>query len=230
MTKLFTPDVIKRIFLLAVILFLSFYGNSMAAGKMCKNLKKVNNLDELLYQIYVNLDRDCLFTMPPTKLEKAWGIKILSEEHLQPGQTMSKLRNNVDFKGKPYRTEADAFYIRASRRKNRTIMFHIYITEAYDKAHATLFPEGNFPRLIPEPTKTLIEFGCDPTPRLRSKDGKYRPPPEPPSPKNPGVYCGNCSYEWFNSNKTRMIHMMSGSTNAIGYILVIDKIQFEERR
>ncbi|MDL2259637.1 hypothetical protein LJB99_02010 [Deltaproteobacteria bacterium OttesenSCG-928-K17] len=30
----------------------------------CKGLKPFNNLDELLYQFHINLDSDCLFTMP----------------------------------------------------------------------------------------------------------------------------------------------------------------------
>ena len=146
------------------------------------NLKKVNNLDELLYQIYTNLDNDCLFTMPLAELKGAWGIKILSRERLKPGQKAFELRDSVDFRGKPYHSDADAFYIAAFRIENRTRDFTIYVTDAYYQAHSTLFPEGNYPRLIPEPIKKLLDTPPhdDIFPTLYSKDGKEIPIPEEP--------------------------------------------------
>lgn len=52
---------------IAVALFLCLPRNAAAEGKMCTNLKEIHNLDELLYQFYINLDSDCLFTMPGIK-------------------------------------------------------------------------------------------------------------------------------------------------------------------
>ena len=53
-----------------------------AATAPCKGLKPYNNLDELLYQFYINLDSDCLFKMPVAELEKTWDIKILSRDRV----------------------------------------------------------------------------------------------------------------------------------------------------
>ena len=216
MNKLFLSEIIKKTFLRMAILFSLLGGSAMAEGKMCADLKKVNNLDEMLYQFYVNLDSDCLFTMPMSELEKAWGIKIMSLERLQPGQTVTELRDSVDFRGKPYHSEADAFYIQASRFENRTKSFVIYITEAYYQAHATLFPEGNYPRLLPEPIKKRLD---------RPPHGYISPDDEPlPFPKTPGVYNRYYFYYWLNSDKTNIIRLIPGPANSLYSISVIGKI------
>ena len=209
-------NVIKKtfLFLFAAILFLLPCANAMAEDKMCADLKKINNLDEMLYQFYVNLDSDCLFTMPLAELEEAWGIKILSQERLQPGQKFFELWESADFSGKPYHSEADAFFIVASRIENKTEYFRIYITEAYDEAHATLFPEGNYPRLIPEPIKKLM---VPPPHRHVSPNNKPR------FPKKTGVYNRDYSYHWSSPDKTRIISITPGLTNSVRSIIVFGK-------
>lgn len=42
----------------------------------CKNLGKVTDIDDLLYQMHSNIDNQCLFEIPPTKLEEIWGIPV----------------------------------------------------------------------------------------------------------------------------------------------------------
>lgn len=42
----------------------------------CQNLKKIKDIDDLLYQMHSNLDGDCLFKIPSKKLAKIWGIPI----------------------------------------------------------------------------------------------------------------------------------------------------------
>ena len=231
MSKLFLSEIIKKTFLLATTLFFLPCGNTMAEEKMCTDLKKVNNLDEMLYQFYVNLDSGCLFTMPLVELEKAWGIKILSEERLQPGQTLfayPELRNSVDFRGKPYHSEGDAFYVEADRRNNRTSEFVIYITEAYYRAHATLFPEGNYPKLLPEPVKKshlqppiydnwLIEPIKKPDPGQPVHDNYPR------SPAVRGKW-GNYIYDWLNADRTHMIHLIPYPSGTVSRIHVYGEI------
>ena len=43
----------------------------------CKNLGKVGDLDDLLFQMYSNLDSHCLFEMPVGELERIWGIPVV---------------------------------------------------------------------------------------------------------------------------------------------------------
>ena len=124
------------------------------ASTPCNGLKPFNNLDELLYQFYINLDSDCLFEMPVSKLEKIWDIKILSKERAQ-GYEYSELRMSAEFANKPYKSEKDAFYVKVVKGQNpekpNSLQFWIVITKEYSKEHATLFPDGKFPKLLPKP-------------------------------------------------------------------------------
>ena len=216
MSKRFISGVIKKTFLLVATLFSLLGGSAMAEEKMCADLKKVNNLDEMLYQFYVNLDSDCLFTMPLAELEKAWGIKIMSRDRLQTNQKLFELRSSADFRGKPYHSEADAFFVEAYRKDSITLTFTIYMTKAYDKAHATLFPEGNYPRLLPEPIK-----------KINRNPPSYRPLPlddVPHLPKNPGKYRSDYLYFWLNADRTHVINISPGPTPSVGGISVYYEI------
>ena len=199
--------------LVALLIWLP--GNSIAQDNMCRNLQRVNNLDEMLYQFYSNLDSDCLFTMPLADLEEAWGIKILSLERLQPGQELFELANSIDFEGKPYHSEIDAFYVQAFSSGNKTVGFSIFITTSYDQAHSTLFPDGNFPRLIPEPSQKLLmaTHHVD----LYSGEELSRPP------QNPGVYSSEIYYYWLNTDKTRMISISPGLDRSVKSIHIFNE-------
>lgn len=50
---------------------------------LCKNLHKVVDIDDLLKQMYDNIDSDCLFKMPTNELETIWGIKIFDNPSTQ---------------------------------------------------------------------------------------------------------------------------------------------------
>ncbi|MDR2945795.1 MAG: hypothetical protein LBV79_03510 [Candidatus Adiutrix sp.] len=82
---------------------------SAAQTAPCKGLKPYNNIDELLYQFYINLDSECIFEMPLEELEKIWGVKILDSERAKPHNYYPL--SETDFGNKPYRSEKDAFYI-----------------------------------------------------------------------------------------------------------------------
>ena len=46
-------------------------------NQTCKNLAKIKGIDDLLFQMYSNLDSYCLFEMPAGELERIWGIPVL---------------------------------------------------------------------------------------------------------------------------------------------------------
>lgn len=209
-------------FVLGIVttLFCLLPATSMAEENMCTGLKKVNNVDELLYQMYINLDSDCLFTMPLEELEEIWGFKILSRGCLQPGRSSLELWNSTDFKGKPYYSEADAFFVEAHCKNNRTMQFVIVITEAYFEAHATLFPEGNYPRLLHEPIEKLrtppIHYDV-----LRSD---VSPAASPRYPQNPGKYNGEYIYFWLNTDRKHMIYLPAGPGGSVTRIVTYSEI------
>ena len=174
--------------------------NPEIATVPCKGLKPYNNLDELLYQFYINLESDCLFEMPVEELEKVWGIKILSDKRVQ-GEAHYKLRMSADFKNKPYKSEKDAFFVavqRPFRSKSDENVFYLIITKEYYEKHATLFPDGNFPKMLPAPfavaRSTFPSFGMAPDPPVRPYIGQ--------------INMGRYTYYWASSDLTREIALI----------------------
>ena len=185
------------VILMTVLLLCSFPLIFNRGEAICKDLKPYKNIDELLYQFYVNIDSDCLFEMPVAELEKIWDTKILSEERVGSNDRYS-LRMSSDFKNKPYRSEKDAFFIEIERSTyDNDKFFRVIITEEYYRKYATLFPDGNFPTLIPFPDKSKVNvlpilplFGQD-KPHLPRKTGGYR--------------LQNFIYYWLSADQTRKI-------------------------
>lgn len=73
-----------KIVLLAAIFL--FFANPVLAinenvlepqSTVCIGLKSFKNMEELVYQIYTNLDTDCLFKMEPRELADIWQIPII---------------------------------------------------------------------------------------------------------------------------------------------------------
>ena len=128
----------------------------------CKGLKPFNNIDELLYQFYINMESDCLFEMPVEELEKVWGINILYrkgglsiEESIKESKERRELEKGPDFRGKPYLSAKDAFYVRVSRNhkdKKKVTSFFMEMTLYYDEHYGSLFPPDSPPQLLPPPS------------------------------------------------------------------------------
>ncbi|MDL2260250.1 hypothetical protein LJB99_05185 [Deltaproteobacteria bacterium OttesenSCG-928-K17] len=121
----------------------------------CKGLKPYNNVDELLYQFYINLDSDCLFEMPVDELEKVWDTKILYQKEGMSPEEYKELRNGPDFRNKPYSSSKDAFYVEVSKEykgKNSTTEFYINMTACYAALYnGSLFSPNEPPQLLPLP-------------------------------------------------------------------------------
>lgn len=122
------------------------------APSICVGLKPYNSLNELLYQLYINLNSECLFKMPVAELEKKWDTKILSDERIHPGQAYFQVADSADFGGKSYRSARDAFYVeRKIDTRTGGIKFNIIITEDYRKISCTLFQNNKSPKNLPFP-------------------------------------------------------------------------------
>ena len=124
----------------------------------CKGLKPFNNIDELLYQFYINMESDCLFEMSVEELEKVWGIKILDQKDGPPTQEYYDLIKGADFRGKPYLSAQDAFYVRISRKhkdEKKVSGFFIQMTDYYFERYGSLFPPDSPPQLLPPPLEDL---------------------------------------------------------------------------
>jgi len=207
--RTYQQRLLRLIARIALVMLLSV--NAIAQDKGCTDLKKVNNLDELLYQFYVNLDSDCLFTMPISELEEIWGFKILSDERYKTGRESYEARMGPEFDGKPYHSEADAFYVKASRRDGKTDRFYVLITEEYYQTHATLFPEGNYPRLLPPPAKKYDTEGLP-------HRGGGQSLIDLPRPSNRGEYKKEYIYFWMSTDRTRQMELTPGTWGSVTMI------------
>jgi len=216
----------KTILVITILLICSVTGiavaeeNPAAAGDPktapCQGLKPFNNLDELLYQFYINFDSECLFEMPVEELEKVWGIKILFGDRAKPGK-FSQIRDTADFLYKPYASEKDAFYVEIGRTyKGIRGNIIIRITDEYYKRHVTLFPDGSYPKLVPGPL-----VGTSP------RAYNLTLPDNLPHPKLRGIYWFEIdSYCWFSSDKKRQI-CLEGYDNAVTAIEMIWKFNLD---
>lgn len=54
----------------------SLFDSLPFSSQSCKGLHKVTDVDDLVQQMYANIDSTCLFDMPSSELEKVWGIKV----------------------------------------------------------------------------------------------------------------------------------------------------------
>ena len=199
------------VMLIAVLLLCSFLFINYRGVVMCRELKPVNNLDELLYQFYVNLDSDCLFQIPTAQLERIWDIKILDRDRLKPGQSLLQLLETPDYSKKPYSSEKDAFYVERINRGD-SIMFRIAITNAYSKKHVTLFPDGSFPKLLPRPMEKFEDK------EIYTSYFDFKPVR---TPKNIGVYSqiDPIVFFWVNTDKASVIELR-GSSGSVREITV----------
>jgi len=167
----------------------------------CKGLKPFNNLDELLYQFYINLDSDCLFKMPVAELEKVWKTKIASYKRSNSTATKVVASLNEDFWGKPYKIERDIFFIEAVLDDElNTESFIIKKTREYEaKEDTLLLNDYDYPEGFSKPQKTY--YSGRNVPMIvgqRFPDSR------------PGKYRDNTfhMYYWVNSKQTRMIRLL----------------------
>lgn len=169
----------------------------------CQGLRPFNNLDDLLYQFYLNLESDCLFEMSVAELEKAWETKILSVERLDFKQEAYQLRNGEVFFNKPYMSPKDAFYIEIEPDWGFNKRFAIKITKEYAAKHSSLYPGQKLPELLPEPIITISPQLMGTAPRTIEELVVKKPSP--------------FQYTWYNSDKTRQISF----TDSYGVSLII---------
>lgn len=91
----------KKFILFSMLLFSSTFALADSKAKTttptnhhCQNLSKIQDSDDLLYQMYSNIDSQCLFKMDTQALEKIWGIPILdfSQTQTDDGLDLVRLR------------------------------------------------------------------------------------------------------------------------------------------
>ena len=176
----------------------------------CKGLKPVNNLDELLYQFYINLDSDCLFEMSTEELEKIWDIEIYSQ---------GKYRLNSDYRQKSYGPEKDALIVGVYQSKGKNVRFKVNMTENYMSAHHTIFPDGEWPKLLPKPLRKYTDTKVG----IFSVSRASTPVKIKPEYQGKYAYIDKYDYYWLNTDKTRMM-ILVGSESSVTSVSIFNSV------
>ena len=118
----------------------------------CENLHTVTDINDLLLQMYENLDSHCLFQLPRDDLEKKWGIKVFGGSRYSNEPESKSRVDGPYFRGKPYRNPADAIFVsKLDATSARAAYFQIEPTNAFLNSGGTFFPSGRFPQGLPRP-------------------------------------------------------------------------------
>ena len=182
----------------------------------CKNLGKVGDLDDLLFQMYSNLDSHCLFEMPVGELERIWGIPVY--DYTLPTDTASEevnRRNSEEIDGYTLKRQADQDkykrlhweviksnnYDPDNEGEIKNVVFEIFSAKDYG-----VFMQGKYPKFLPPPIikEPESEYFMDP-PYVDHELEGYTPPTEferngflPPSDT---VYKQDTEYFWLNPGR-----------------------------
>lgn len=159
----------------------------------CQNLGKVNDIDDLLFQFYSNIDNQCLFEMPTEELEKIWGIRIVNYDV----NSSSEEKNNSNIELQRIKKMEDGFFIRKVNYEQNIPAFDIYMTEKYrnkNKGWGGSVSKGQFPKLLPPPER-VHAFLDNPHWRRPHIQGQL-----PTIPKNT-VYEQYSKYYWVNGDR-----------------------------
>ena len=185
-------------------------------NQTCKNLAKIKGIDDLLFQMYSNLDSHCLFEMPVGELERIWGIPVY--DYTPPTDTASEevnRRNSEEMDGYTLKRQADQDkykrlhweviksndYDPDNEGEIKNVVFEIFSAKDYG-----VFMQGKYPKFLPPPIikEPESEYFMDP-PYVNHEVEGYTPPTEfekngflPPSDT---VYKQNTEYFWLNPGR-----------------------------
>ena len=157
-------------------------------NQTCKNLAKIKGIDDLLFQMYSNLDSYCLFEMPTEELERIWGIPVL------------------DFTDSKYDKRFDAIdslntlYVRRyddyEQKQKRELI--ISMTDTYVEKNTPFWggsiAQGQLPAQLPEPIVITHHLNPNEQPIIEFGEG-----PTVKEPEN--VYKSFSYYIWLNKNE-----------------------------
>lgn len=136
-------------FICILLLSITFSEAKEKQINSCQNLGKVNDIDELLFQFYSNVDNQCLFEISTEELEKIWGIKVLnyiSSSDVEKNILNTKFSDLID--------NEDSIFVRKVNFEHGIHALEIYITNKYREENngwGGSIGRGQFPKLLPPP-------------------------------------------------------------------------------
>lgn len=212
--------------LLSIVLMVSCTTTTRAAkeSSACKNLSKVINIDNLLYQMFSNIDSTCLFDMPVEELEEVWGVKILDYVG-KSGDEVSKI--NEVWQKIVDRSDIEIFIARKSNNYNgNSKYFTVYATFYYfeHNGFGGSIGQGRLPDSLSKP---FVKF---PNPLVQSFDPPLTPELAPYLESLPKTteYKPRSYYFWMNKNHSKdqpMLLMITNPVAQVGSILFYQRAE-----
>ena len=161
-------------------------------NQTCKNLAKIKGIDDLLFQMYSNLDSYCLFEMPAGELERIWGIPVVDFTDPKDEGRVSV----VDKEDTLYIIKMNADY---EHQKPNKIVLEVQMGDAYIEKITPFWggsiAQGQLPALLPKPIViTPISDPNAPAPIFDFGFGLRFKEPE-------NIYESSSYYIWLNKSE-----------------------------
>ena len=157
-----------------------------AKARCMNTLHHVSSRDDLIKQMFQTaLEDDCLYHFTSAELEKIWGIPVF--DYVQPA-------DGTDF-SKPLNKDIESsigLYVETKTVPAGT-SFYIEMTLSELNQHFSIFPEGHFPSILPQPKSYAL-----PEAALRHAPAYLPPYQSPPQAK---IKAGR-KYYWFKDNRS----------------------------
>ena len=187
---------------------------AQAKASCVKTLHKVTSRDDLIAQMFETaLEDDCLYHFTSTELEKIWGIPVF--DYVQVDPMMLPIPPNKDIES------PIGLYVEKDTVPAGT-SFYMKMTLSELEKHFSIFPEGYFPSILPEPKSFAL-----PEAAIRSHHVTYIPPYQsPPQAK----IKADRMYYWFKDNQAVATSGFVGEITYLSFLNYRSRTELSDER
>ena len=187
---------------------------AQAKASCLQTLHKVTSRDDLIAQMFETaLEDDCLYHFTSTELEKIWGIPVF--DYVQVDPMMLPIPPNKDIES------PIGLYVEKDTVPAGT-SFYMKMTLSELEKHFSIFPEGYFPSILPEPKSFAL-----PDAAIRSHHVTYIPPYQsPPQAK----IKADRMYYWFKDNQAVATSGFVGEITYLSFLNYRSRTELSDER
>ena len=187
---------------------------AQAKASCLKKLHQVKNRDDLIGQMFETaLENDCLYHFTSADLEKIWGIPVF--DYVQVDPMMLPIPPNKDIES------PIGLYVEKDTVPAGT-SFYMKMTLSELEKHFSIFPEGYFPSILPEPKSFAL-----PDAAIRSHHVTYIPPYQsPPQAK----IKADRMYYWFKDNQAVATSGFVGEITYLSFLNYRSRTELSDER
>ena len=173
---------------------------AQAKASCLKKLHQVKNRDDLIAQMFETaLEDDCLYHFTSAELEKIWGIPVF--DYVQVDPMMLPIPPNKDIE-----SPIGLYVVKNEVPAGAT--FRIEMTLSELNKHFSIFPEGRFPSILPQPKSFALNEAA-----LRHPPTYIPPYQLPPQAK---IKAGR-KYYWFKDNRAVAVTSFVGEVTYLRF-------------